>query len=41
VTTGTHEIVLSLAGFAKWKRELVVAPDSGIVSVTASLQKTQ
>lgn len=41
VTTGTHEIVLSLVGFAKWKRELVVAPDSGIVSVTASLQKTQ
>jgi hypothetical protein len=41
VTTGTHEIVLSLAGFAEWKRELVVAPDSGIVSVTASLQKTQ
>jgi hypothetical protein len=41
VTTGTHEIVLSLAGFAKWKRELVVAPDSGIVNVTASLQRTQ
>jgi hypothetical protein len=41
LTTGTHEIVLSLAGFAKWKRELVVAPDSGIVNVTASLQRTQ
>ncbi|MGD0165020.1 MAG: PEGA domain-containing protein [Candidatus Sulfotelmatobacter sp.] len=41
VATGTHVVVLSLAGFAEWKRELTVAAGSGVVNVTADLQKTQ
>jgi len=38
--TGTHVVVISMPGFAEWKRELTVAPDS-VVNVTASLQKAQ
>ena len=38
--TGTHVIVLSMPGFAEWKRELWVAPDS-VLNVTANLQKTE
>jgi hypothetical protein len=41
VATGTHVVVLSRAGFAEWKRELTVAAGSGVVNVTADLQKTQ
>jgi hypothetical protein len=37
---GTHVVVVSMPGFAEWKRELVVATDS-VVNVTANLQKTQ
>jgi hypothetical protein len=38
--TGSHVVVLSMPGFAQWKRELTVVSDS-TVNVTASLQKTQ
>jgi hypothetical protein len=38
--TGTHVVVLSMAGFAEWKRELTVGADS-VVNVTANLQKAQ
>jgi hypothetical protein len=38
--TGTHVIVLSMPGFAEWKRELRVAPDS-VLNVAANLQKTK
>ena len=38
--TGSHVIVLSMPGFAEWKRELWVAPDSAL-NVTANLQKTE
>src|SRR5208337_70462 len=34
---GTHVVVISLPGFAEWKRELTVAADSA-VNVTANLQ---
>jgi len=37
---GTHVVVISMPGFAEWKRELTVAADSA-VNVTANLQKTQ
>ncbi len=37
---GTHVVVISLPGFAEWKRELTVGADSA-VNVTANLQKTQ
>jgi len=40
LSTGTHVVVISMPGFAEWKRELTVAADS-VVNVTASLQKTQ
>jgi len=40
LSTGTHVVVISMPGFAEWKRELTVAPDS-VVNVTATLQKTQ
>jgi len=40
LSTGTHVIVISMPGFADWKRELTVAADS-VLNVTASLQKTQ
>ena len=40
LSTGTHVIVISMPGFAEWKRELMVAPDS-VVNVTAILEKTQ
>jgi len=40
LSTGTHVVVLSLPGFAEWKRELTVAADS-VVNVTAVLEKTQ
>jgi hypothetical protein len=38
VGTGTHEIAISMPGFAEWKRELTVGVDS-VVNVTARLQK--
>lgn len=38
--TGNHVVVISLPGFAEWKRELTVAADSA-VNVTANLQKAQ
>jgi hypothetical protein len=40
LSTGTHVISISMPGFAEWKRELTVAPDS-VVNVTANLQKAQ
>jgi hypothetical protein len=40
VRVGTHGVVISMPGFAEWKRELTVAADS-LVNVTASLQKAQ
>jgi len=40
LTVGTHVVVISMPGFAQWKRELTVASGSD-VNVTASLQKTQ
>jgi hypothetical protein len=40
LSTGTHVVVLSMPGFAEWKRELTVAPGS-VVNVTANLQKSQ
>ena len=40
LSTGTHVVVISMPGFAEWKRELTVEPDS-VVNVTAVLQKTQ
>ena len=40
LSIGAHVVILSMPGFAEWKRELTVEADS-IVNVTASLQKTQ
>jgi len=40
VSAGAHVVVFSLAGFVEWKRELTVAAGSGVVNVTATLQKT-
>jgi len=40
LSIGTHVVVISMPGFAEWKRELSVAPDSA-VNVAANLQKTQ
>jgi hypothetical protein len=40
LSPGTHVVVISMPGFAEWKRELTVAADSA-VNVTANLQKTQ
>jgi hypothetical protein len=40
LSTGNHVIVISMPGFAEWKRELTVAADS-VVNVTATLEKTQ
>jgi len=40
LSTGTHVVVLSMPGFAEWKRELTVAAGS-TVNVTANLQKSQ
>jgi hypothetical protein len=40
LSTGTHVVVISMPGFAEWKRELTVGADS-VVNVTANLQKTQ
>ena len=40
LSTGRHVVVISMPGFAEWKRELTVAPDS-VVNVTATLEKTQ
>jgi hypothetical protein len=40
LSTGTHVVVISMPGFAEWKRELTVGPDSA-VNVTANLQKAQ
>ncbi len=40
LSIGTHVVVISMPGFAEWKRELTVEADSA-VNVTANLQKTQ
>jgi hypothetical protein len=40
LSSGTHVVVISMPGFAEWKRELTVASDSA-VNVTATLQKAQ
>ncbi len=40
LSTGTHVVVISKPGFAEWKRELTVEPDS-VVNVAATLEKTQ
>jgi hypothetical protein len=40
LSPGTHVVVISMEGFAEWKRELTVAADS-VVNVTANLQRTQ
>jgi hypothetical protein len=40
LTTGTHVVLLSMPGFAQWKRELTVVTGSEL-TVAASLQKTQ
>jgi PEGA domain len=40
VTTGTHVVVVSMAGFAQWKREFSVTPGSEL-TVNAVLQKAQ
>jgi hypothetical protein len=38
LSTGTHVVVVSMPGFAQWKRELTIVSDSA-VNVTAILQK--
>ena len=40
VTTGTHVVVISMAGFAQWKRELSVTAGSDL-TVNAVLEKAQ
>jgi PEGA domain-containing protein len=40
LSPGTHVVVISMAGFTEWKRELTVGADSA-VNVSANLQKTQ
>ena len=40
LSPGTHVVVISLPGFAEWKRDLTVAADS-VLNVTANLQKTE
>ncbi len=41
VRAGTHVVVLSMPGFAQWKRDLTLAKGSVVVNVSASLQKAQ
>jgi hypothetical protein len=40
LTAGTHVVVMSMPGFAEWKRELTVGSDSQ-VNVAATLEKAQ
>lgn len=40
VSTGTHVVVVSMPGFAQWKRELTVSPGSEL-TVNAVLEKVQ
>ncbi|MFY9906282.1 MAG: PEGA domain-containing protein, partial [Terriglobales bacterium] len=40
LSAGTHIVVISMPGFAEWKRELTVGSDSEL-NVTAVLQKPQ
>lgn len=40
LTTGTHVVVISMSGFAQWKRELAVTAGSDL-TVNAVLQKAQ
>jgi len=40
ITTGTHVVVVSMAGFTQWKRELAVTPGSDL-TVNAILEKAQ
>ncbi len=41
VSAGTHVVIFSMPSFAEWKRELTVEAGSGVVNVTASLQREQ
>lgn len=41
LSAGAHVVAFNLAGFIEWKRDLTVEAGSGVVNVTASLQKTQ
>jgi hypothetical protein len=41
VTAGSHVVVISMAGFAEWKRDLAVSPGSSELTVNAVLQKAQ
>jgi hypothetical protein len=40
LSAGTHIVVISMPGFAEWKRELTVGSDSQL-SVAATLEKAQ
>lgn len=40
LSAGTHVVVISMPGFAEWKRELTVGVDSA-VNVTANLQRAE
>lgn len=40
LSAGTHIVVISMQGFAEWKRELTVGSDSQ-VNVAATLEKAQ
>jgi hypothetical protein len=39
VSAGAHAVTVSLPGFSQWKRDLNVTPGSGVISVSASLEK--
>ncbi|MGO8796373.1 MAG: PEGA domain-containing protein [Candidatus Sulfotelmatobacter sp.] len=41
LSPGAHVVAFNLSGFMEWKRDLTVEAGSGIVNVTAGLQKTQ
>ncbi len=41
VSAGAHVVAFNLSGFMEWKRDITVEAGSGIVNVTAGLQKTQ
>ncbi len=41
VGAGTHVVIFSMPSFVEWMRDLTVEAGSGVVNVTAILQKTQ
>jgi hypothetical protein len=41
VSAGKHVVEFSMPGFAQWRRDLTVVAGSGVINVTAALQKTQ